>query len=95
MITLSRPDATFFSLPQIRTIQAWAAQRPLGFDVRIMTDYDRCPEVAEVFRVGNRAPCWFLNATQAGTTVMTEASGADEEWGTVERALARILELER
>lgn len=92
---ISRPDATFFSLPQIRAIQAWAAQRPLRFGVRIMTDYDRCPEVAEVFRVGNRSPCWFLNATQTGTIVLTEASGADEECSTVEAALAQILELER
>ena len=95
MVTISRPDATFFSFPQIRAMLTWSAAQPSGCGVRIMTDYEYCPEMAEVFRRGNRSPVWFLNATQAGTIVMTEASGADEEWSTVEAALARILELER
>ncbi len=95
MFTTSRPDATFFSLPQLKSIIAWGATRPRGFGVRIMTDYDHCPEMAELFRYGARgSPLWFLNATQAGTIVITDASGADEELGTVEQALARVLALD-
>lgn len=71
------------------------AARPLGFGVRIMTDYTECPEMAELFRHGARNPLWFLNATQAGTILVTGACGADEELGTVEEALARVLELEQ
>ncbi len=95
MVTISRPHATFFSLPQLRTILTWGAARPLGFGVRIMTDYTECPEMAELFRHGARNPLWFLNATQAGTILVTGACGADEELGTVEEALARVLELEQ
>lgn len=95
MVTASRPDATFFSVPELRTIVAWGAGRPLGFGVRIMTDYENCPEMAELSKQGSWRPIWFLNATQAGTTVMTDASGADEELGTIEEALARVLELEQ
>ncbi len=60
-----------------------------------MTDYVKCPEMAELFRYGLWTPVWFLNATQAGTIVITAASGADEELGTVEGALARMLALEQ
>ena len=95
MFTISRPHATFFSLPQLNCIIAWGATRPLGFGVRIMTDYTECPEMAELFKHGARSPVWFLNATQAGTTVMTSACNADEELATVEDALARVLELEQ
>lgn len=95
MFTASRPDATFFSLPQLKTIMRWGATRPHGFEVRIMTDYVQCPEMAELFKYGSRgSPLWFVNATQAGTTVITDASGADEELGTVEEALARVLALD-
>ncbi len=73
----------------------WASARPRGFGVRIMTDYQECPEMAELFRYGANSPLWFLNATQAGTTVMTSACGTDEELNTVEEALARVLELEQ
>ena len=95
MFIASRPDATFFSLPQLRVLMAWGAARPHGFGVRIMTDYDQCPEMAELFKSGARCgPLWFVNATQAGTTVITDAAGADEELGTVEAALARVLKLD-
>ena len=59
------------------------------------TDYEKCPEMAELFRYGSWTPVWFLTATQAGTIVITDASGADEELGTVEEALARMLALEQ
>jgi len=95
MFIASRPDATFFSLLQLKAILAWGATRPHGFVVRIMTDYDQCPEMAELFKYGARgSPLWFVNATQTGTTVITDASGADEELGTVEEALARVLALD-
>lgn len=95
MFTTNRPDATFFSLPQLKAIMAWSAERPHGFQVRIMTDYDQCPEMAELLKYGRRGnPSWFVNVTLAGTTVITDASGADEELGTVEEALARVLALD-
>ena len=95
MFTSSRPDATFFSLPQLKAIMMWGAARPHGFEVRIMTDYDQYPEMAELSKYDARgSPLWFVNATQAGTTVITDASGADEELGTVEQALARVLALD-
>jgi len=95
MFTANRPDATFFSLPQLKAIMRWGTTRPHGFQVRIMTDYDQCPEMAELFKYDARgSPLWFVNATQAGTAVITDASGADEELGTVEEALARVLELD-
>jgi hypothetical protein len=86
MLIHHRPDATFFSLPQLRAIVAWGAARPHGLGVRIMTDYETCPEMAELFRYGLWTPVWFLNATQAGTIVLTDASGTGEELGTVEEA---------
>ncbi len=95
MVTRHRPVAAFFTLPQLRVIVAWGAARPHGLGVRIMTDYEKCPEMAELFRYGSWKPVWFLNATQAGTIVMTDASGADDELGTVEEALARLLALEQ
>ncbi len=95
MVTKSRPDATFFSVPQLKTLMAWGAALPRGFSVRIMTDHEDYPELAELYTHDRMSPLWFLNATQAGTAVITKASGADQELGTVEEALARVLELER
>jgi len=74
---------------------AWGAARPQGFSVRIMTDHEDYPELAELYTHDRMSPLWFLNATQAGTAVITKASGADQELGTVEEALARVLELGR
>ncbi len=94
MVTTNRPDATFFSPMQLETIMAWGAIGPLGFGVRIMTDHADYPELAELYKHDRMSPLWFLHATQAGTAVITKASGADQELGTVEEALARVLELE-
>ncbi len=94
MITASWPDATSFSLPQLETILAWDATRPQGFGIRIMTDHEDYPELAELYKHDKMSPLWFINATQAGTAVITKASGANQEVGTVEQALARVLELE-
>ncbi len=74
---------------------AWGAARPQGFGIRVMTDHEDYPELAELYTHDRMSPLWFLNATQAGTAVITKASGADQEFGTVEEALARVLELER
>ncbi len=87
-------DATFFSLPQLETIMAWGAARPQGFNVRVMTDHEDYPELAELYTHDMMSPLWFLNVTQAGTAVITKASGADQELPTIEQALARVLELE-
>ena len=95
MFATSRSDATYFSIEQLETIMAWDAARPRGFGVRIMTDHEDCPEMAEVYQHDRMSPLWFLNATGAGTMLMTKASGFEKEVGTVEEALARILELER
>jgi hypothetical protein len=95
MVTTSRPDATFFSVAQLETIMAWSAARPKGFGISIMTDHEDYPELAELFKHDRMSPLWFLNATQAGTAVIMRASGADQELGSVEEALARVLELER
>jgi len=95
MVIGSRPDATFFSLPQIATLMAWGATRPREFSVRIMTDHEDYPELAELYKHDRMSPLWFLHVTQAGTAVITKASGADYELGTVEAALARVLELDR
>ena len=94
MVAKSRPDAAFFSVPQLETLVAWGAAQPHGFSVRTMTDHEDYPELAELYTHDWMSPLWFLNATQAGTAVITKASGADQELGTVEEALARILELE-
>ncbi len=88
-------DAVCFSLPQIATIMAWGSALPQGFSVRIMTDHEDYPELAELYKHDRMSPLWFLNATQAGTAVITKASGVDQELATVEEALARVLELER
>jgi len=93
MFATSRSDATFFSIEQLETIMMWDAARPLGFRVRIMTDHEDCPEMAEVYKHDKMSPFWFLNATGAGTMLMTKASGFETELGTVEEALARVLEL--
>lgn len=95
MIIASRPDATVFSLPQLETLMAWAAARPRGFGICIMTDHENYPELAELYKHDRMSPLWFLNATLAGTAVITKASGADEELGTVGEALARVLVLDR
>jgi len=95
MIIGSRPDAICFSFPQLETIMAWGAVQPRGFGVRIMTDHEDYPELAELYKHDRMSPLWFLNATQAGTAVITKASGADYELDTVEAALARVLELDR
>lgn len=95
MLACERSDATCFSLTQLETIMAWDAARPRGFRVRIMTDHEDCPEMAEVYKHDRMSPLWFLNATQAGTMLMTKASGSEQELGTVDEALARVLELEK
>ena len=95
MVTASRTGATPFSLSQLRTLMAWGAARPQGFAVRVMTDHEDYPELAELYTHDRMSPLWFLNATEAGTVMVTKASGADQELGTVEEALARVLELER
>jgi len=95
MATSSWPDATCFSLPQLETMVAWGAARPRGFSLCIMTDHEDYPELAELYKHDRMSPLWFLNATQAGTAVITKASGADQELATVEEALARVLELDR
>lgn len=82
-----------FSLPQLKNIMPWGAISPLGFGVRIMTDHEDYPELAEHYKHDRVSPLWFLNATHAGTAVITKASGADQELGTVEEALAGVLEL--
>lgn len=94
MATSSRPDATYFSLAQLEAVMAWAAAQPQGFGLRIMADHEDYPELAELYKHDRMSPLWFLHATQAGTVVLTKASGADEELGTVEEALARVLELD-
>lgn len=95
MATFSRPDASYFSLLQLETIMAWGAARPQGFGLRIMSDHKDYPELAELYKHDRMSPLWFLNATQAGTAVITKASGAEQELGTVEEALARVFELDR
>ena len=95
MVTANRPDATYFSSAQLHTLMAWGASRPGGFSIRIMTDHEDYPELAELYTHDKLSPLWFLNATLAGTAVIARASGADQELGTVEEALARVLELER
>ena len=60
-----------------------------------MTDHEDYPELAELYKHDRMSPLWFLSATLAGTVVIARASGADQELGTVEAALARVLELER
>ncbi len=69
---------------------AWAAARPQGFGLRIMTDHEDYPELAELYKHDRMSPLWFLNATLAGTIIITKASGADQELATVEEALARV-----
>lgn len=95
MLVSEQSDAICFSLTQLETIMAWDAARPRGFGVRVMTDHEDCPEMAEVYKHDRMSPLWFLNATQAGTMLMTKASGSEHELGTVEEALARVLELEK
>ena len=95
IVIFNRSDAICFSLPQLAVIMAWSTARPQGFGVCIMTDHEDYPELAELYRHDRMSPLWFLNATEAGTVVITKASGAEQEVGTVEEALARVLELER
>ena len=95
MTIFDQPSAGCFSLPQLAVITAWGAARPQGFGVRIMTDHEDYPELAELYRHDRVSPLWFLNATLAGAVVITKVSDAEQELGTVEEALARVLELER
>ena len=83
------------SVQQLRVVVRGGVARPHGWGARLTTDYENCPEMAELFRHREGTPVWFLNATQAGTIVITSASGADEELGIVEDALARLLALEQ
>ena len=78
---------------RLRACRKWAGQSCFG--VRIMTDHEDCPEMAEVYKHDKMSPLWFLNATQDGTAVLTKASGRDQEFGTLEEALAEMLRLER
>ena len=94
MADACQSEATFFSVPQLKIIMAWSSAHPLGFSVRIMTDHEDFPELAELYTHDRMSPLWFLHSTQAGTAVIIKASGADQELGTVEEALARVLELE-
>ena len=95
MTISDRPDASCFSLRQMAVIMAWDIAQPQGFNVRIMTDHEDYPELAGLYTHDRMSPLWFLNATLAGTVVITKASGAEQEVGTVEEALARVLELEK
>jgi hypothetical protein len=95
MLVSERSVAVCFSLTQLETIMAWDAARPRGFGVRVMTDHEDCPEMAEVYKHDKMSPLWFLNATQAGTMLMTKASGSEQELGTIEEALAHILDVEK
>ena len=74
---------------------AWGAARPRCFCIRIVADHEDYPELAVLYKHDTPSPFWFLHATQAGTVVITRASGTHEEFGTVEAALARVLEGER
>ena len=94
MVATSRPNAICFSLPQLKTIMACSVIGPLGFNIRIMTDHDDDPELAELYKYDRMSPLWFLNATQTVTAVITKASGGDQELSTVDEALTRVLELE-
>lgn len=95
MAITGRPGATSFSLAQLWTLAAWGASQPLGFAIRVTTEHEYYPELAELYTHDIMRPLWFLNATLIGTVVITRASGAEQELGTLEAALARVLELER
>ena len=95
IVIFDRPDAACFFFPQLAAIMAWGAARPQGFGVCIMTDHEDYPELAEFYTHDRMSSLWFMNATLAGTVVITKASGAEQEVGTVEEALARVLELQR
>ena len=91
MVTAPRSAPSYFSLQQLQTITAWSMARHQGFGVRVMTDHEDYPELAELYKHDRMSPLWFLNATEAGTAVITKASGANEELGSVEEALTRVL----
>ncbi len=95
MAITGQPGATSFSLAQLRTLAAWGVSQPQGFAIRVTTDHQYYPELAELYTHDRMSPLWFFHATLAGTVVITKASGAEQELGTVEEALARVVELER
>ncbi len=91
MVTAPRSAPGYFSLLQLQTIISWGAARHRGFGVCVMTDHEDYPELAELYKHDRMSPLWFLSATEAGTAVITTASGANEELDSVEEALTRIL----
>jgi len=95
MAIIGRPGATSFSLAQRRTLVEWDASQLQGFAIRVTTNHEYFPELAELYTYDRMRPLWFLNATLAGTVVITRASGADQELDTIEAALGRVVELER
>lgn len=95
MVPTDRPDAIFFSLPQLRTLAAWGAARPKGFSISVAADHRDDRELASLFKDDPRSPLWFLYMTQGGTAVLTKASAGSHELNSVEEALARVLELEQ
>lgn len=95
MVTTNPPDAVSFSLPQLRTLATWGTARPKGFSISVTTDHRDYPELASLFKGDPKRPLWFLYVTQAGTAVLTKASGGTQELNSVEDALARVLELEQ
>lgn len=91
MITAPRSAPGYFSLLHLQTIIAWGSARHQGFGIRVMTDHEDYPELAELYKHDRMSPLWFLNATEAGTAVITKASGASVELSSVEEALTRVL----
>ena len=91
MVTAPRSAPGYFSLPQLQTIITWGAARHRGFGVRVMTDHEDYPELAELYKHDRMSPLWFLSATEAGRAVITKACGATEELRSVEEALTRVL----
>lgn len=91
MVTAPRPAPGCFSLLQFQTIINWRAAQHRGFGVRVMTDHEDYPELAELYKHDRMSPLWFLSATEAGTALIVKASGSTEEVGSVEEALKRVL----
>ncbi len=96
MAIIGHPGATSFSLAQLRTFAVWGVSQSHCFAIRVTTDHQYYPELAELYTHDSwMSPLWFLHATLTGTVVITKPSGAEQELGTVEEALARVVELER